>query len=131
MSDADSPARAVVAGHGLFAEGMIRAVAQITGRSDMFIPVSNATMSREVLEAVMREHIAAGATVLFTDLPAGSCTIAARKAMRGNDGVSLVTGVNLAGLLDFALHGARPAQDAAEAAAEKARAAIGVIGGGT
>jgi len=128
-NDEVAPARAVVAGHGLFAEGMIRAVAQITGRSDMFIPISNATMSRDSLEAAMREHIAAGAVVIFTDLPAGSCTIAARKAMRGDDRVTLVTGVNLAGLLDFALHGDRSAAEAAQAAAEKARAAIAVIGG--
>ena len=131
MNDDAVPARAVVAGHGLFAEGMIRAVAQITGRSDMFIPISNAALSREALEDMMREHISAGARVIFTDLPAGSCTVAARKAMRGDDRVTLVTGVNLAGLLDFALHGDRSATEAAQAAAEKARAAIGVIGGAT
>lgn len=128
MSEAPQ-VRAVVAGHGTFAEGMIRAVAQITGQSDMFIALSNANLSRESLEEVMRGHIAAGATVIFTDLPAGSCTLAARKAMRGNDAVSLVTGVNLAGLLDFACHGDRPAAECAQAAADKARAAIGVIGG--
>ena len=125
------PARAVIAGHGSFAEGMIRAVAQITGRSDMFIPISNASLSREALEDLMREHIAAGAHVIFTDLPAGSCTLAARKAMRGDERITLVTGVNLAGLLDFALHADRPGVDAAQAAAEKSRAAIGVIGGAT
>ena len=126
-NDAVRPARAVVAGHGSFAEGMLRAVAQITGRSDMFTAISNANLSREALEDAIREQIAAGATVIFTDLPAGSCTVAARKAMRGNEGVALVTGVNLAGLLDFALHGDRPAAECAQAAAEKARAAIGVI----
>ena len=128
MSDSP-PVRALVAGHGTFAEGMIRAVAQITGQSDMFIALSNANLSREALEEVMRGHIAAGATVIFTDLPAGSCTIAARKAMRGNDTVTLVTGVNLAGLLDFACHGDRPSAECAQAAADKAKAAIAVIGG--
>ena len=128
MTNSDAPPqRAIVAGHGSFAEGMLRAVAQITGNADMFTAVSNTHLSREALEEVMREHIRAGATVIFTDLPAGSCTIAARKAMKDNPAIALVTGVNLAGLLDFACHGDRPTAECAQAAAEKARAAIGVI----
>ena len=129
-SDASTPARAVVAGHGDFAAGMLRAVAQITGRSDMFIPITNANMSREELERSIDEHVTAGASVIFTDLPAGSCTVAARKVIRGKSGVSLVTGVNLAGLLEFALNSDRSAKECASAAAEKARAAIGVVEGG-
>lgn len=130
MSDDRATARAVVAGHGEFASGMIRAVAQITGRSDMFVPISNASMSREELEQSIGSHVAAGASVIFTDLPAGSCTVAARKVIRGRSGVALVTGINLAGLLDFALNSARSAGESAQAAAEKARAAIGVVEGG-
>lgn len=129
-SDASAPARAVIAGHGEFAAGMLRAVAQITGRNDMFIPLSNADMSRDELERTLGEHVAAGASVIFTDLPAGSCTIAARKVIRGKNGVVLVTGVNLAGLLDFALNSNRTAKECAQAAADKARAAIGVVEGG-
>jgi PTS system N-acetylgalactosamine-specific IIA component len=129
-SEERAPAQAVLAGHGDFAAGMIRAVLQITGRSDMFLPISNAAMSREELEQSIRAHVAAGASVIFTDLPAGSCTVAARKVIKGKPGVALVTGVNLAALLDFALNAARPAADAAQAAAEKARAAIGVVEGG-
>jgi len=129
-SDDRATARAIVAGHGDFASGMIRAVAQITGHSDRFIPISNTTMSREELEQSISSHIDAGASVIFTDLPAGSCTVAARKVIRGRSGVALVTGVNLAGLLDFALNAARPAGESAQAAAEKARAAIGVVEGG-
>jgi PTS system N-acetylgalactosamine-specific IIA component len=124
------PARAVVAGHGEFAAGMLRAVAQITGHSDMFIPVSNANMSREELEQSIGGHVAAGASVIFTDLPGGSCTIASRKVIRGKSGVALVTGVNLAGLLEFALNHERSAKECAQAVAEKARAAIAVVEGG-
>ena len=129
-SEEATPARAVVAGHGEFAAGMLRAVLQITGRNDRFIPISNANMSREELEQVIGGHVAAGASVIFTDLPAGSCTVAARKVIRGKGGVSLVTGVNLAGLLEFALNSDRSAKECAQAAADKARAAIGVVEGG-
>lgn len=129
-SEDATPMRAVVAGHGEFAAGMLRAVAQITGRTDVFIPISNANMSREELEQTIGAHVAAGVSVIFTDLPAGSCTIAARKVIRGKSGVALVTGVNLAGLLEFALNSDRSARECARAAAEKARAAIGVVEGG-
>ena len=129
-SDPETPARAVVAGHGEFAAGMIRAVAQITGRGDMFLPISNANMSREELESTIAKHVADGASVIFTDLPAGSATVAARKVLRGKAGVVLVTGVNLAGLLEFALNSERSASECANAVAEKARAAIGVVEGG-
>ena len=129
-SDDRATARAVLAGHGDFAGGMIRAVAQITGRDDIFLPISNTAMSREELEKAIAAHVAAGVSVIFTDLPAGSCTIAARKVIRGRTGVALVTGVNLAGLLDFALNATRPAGESAQAAAEKARAAIDVVEGG-
>ena len=129
-SDPATPARAVVAGHGDFAAGMIRAVAQITGSGDMFLPISNANMSREDLQAAIARHVEDGASVIFTDLPAGSATVAARKVIRGKAGIVLVTGVNLAGLLEFALNSDRTSSECAKAVAEKARAAIGVVEGG-
>ena len=42
--------------------------------------------------------------MIFTDLPAGSCTMAARRLLRERPAVVLVTGANLATLLDFVFH---------------------------
>jgi N-acetylgalactosamine PTS system EIIA component len=121
MTSSPGP-RAVLAGHGDFAAGLASAVAQISGRDDVFALVSNRGRSGDDIERVLREALdALGASVIFTDLPAGSCTIAARRLQRERPGLVLVTGVNLATLLDFAF--AAPADDADPAAADAASAA--------
>jgi hypothetical protein len=42
-----SERRAILAGHGAFAEGAISAVAQIAGLGDTFVPVSNTGLTIE------------------------------------------------------------------------------------
>jgi PTS system N-acetylgalactosamine-specific IIA component len=44
-----------------------------------------------------------GAQVVFTDLPAGSCTIAARRIARESSGLAVVCGANLPMLLSFVM----------------------------
>ena len=115
---------AVVAGHGTFAAGIVSAVQQITGFGARFTAVSNSGYDAVSLESAVRDAVASGgASVIFTDLPAGSCTIAARRVARGNSALAVVTGVNLALLLEFAMKGAC---DAASIASniEKGRASI-------
>lgn len=121
--------RALVAGHGDFAAGMVSAVVQITGRDDVFLAVSNRGLSAQDVERLMRE-VAGGVSVIFTDLPAGSCTMAARRLQREQPQLQVVTGVNLAALLDFVFSGAGDAATAAAEAAEKGRRALAVTAGG-
>ncbi|MFL5577113.1 MAG: PTS sugar transporter subunit IIA [Gemmatimonadaceae bacterium] len=121
--------RAIVAGHGEFAVGVVSAVAQITGRGDVFVPLSNRGLGADDIERAMREQADAfGARVVFTDLPAGSCTIAARRLQRDRPDLVLVTGANLATLLDFVFHADAPPAQAAQHAAEKGRASLAVVG---
>jgi PTS system N-acetylgalactosamine-specific IIA component len=125
-----SSVKAIVAGHGTFAEGMLSAIEQITGRSDLFIGVTNRDLSARDVEALMRDRLATtGASVIFTDLPAGSCTMAARRIQREEPGITVVTGVNLATLLDFAFHVEAGDEHAVEHAADKGRASLVVTGG--
>ncbi len=127
----EGAARALVAGHGDFAAGMVSAVEQITGRGDVFLAVSNRALGADDIERVLREQLdATGATMIFTDLPAGSCTIAARRLLRTRRELVLLTGTSLASLLDFVFHVDLPVTDAARHAAEKARSAVLVLGGG-
>jgi PTS system N-acetylgalactosamine-specific IIA component len=92
--------RAVVAGHGDFAAGMISAVQAITGKGSFFRALSNHDLGPAELEEQIRAAIAAlDAQVVFTDLPAGSCTVAARRVARDLPGVVIVTGTNLSVLL--------------------------------
>lgn len=120
--------RAIVVGHGSFPQGMVGAVDLITGRGEVFLAVSNQGLSGEDIEATLREAAAStGAKVFFTDLPGGSATLAVRRLLRDHSDCVLVTGVNLAVLLEFAFQQALPVESARQAA-EKGRLALAVHG---
>jgi PTS system N-acetylgalactosamine-specific IIA component len=123
-----SSVRALIAGHGDFAAGIISAAVQITGRDDLFVALSNRGLSAADVAAQMGRLLdETGARVIFTDLPAGSCTMAARRLQRDRTGLTLVVGVNLATLLDFIFDDAEDGA-AARQAAVKGRDALLVIG---
>ena len=121
--------RAILAGHGDFAAGMVSAVQQITGRGGVFRVITSRDLSGADLEATIRKAIdETGARVVFTDLQAGSCTMAARRVLREKQEILFVAGANLPMLLDFALS-AEPPVDAAKHALERGKAAIMTAGG--
>jgi PTS system N-acetylgalactosamine-specific IIA component len=109
---------------------MLSALEQITGRGDVFIGVTNRDLSAQDVEALLRKQLAdSNATVIFTDLPAGSCTMAARRIQREVPALKVVTGVNLSTLLDFAFTADSGDANAVEHAADKGRASLVVTGG--
>ena len=121
--------RAIVAGHGDFAAGLVSAVQQITGRGDVFRAVSARDLSGADLEGAIKKALEeTGARVVFTDLQAGSCTMAARRLARAMPSVVLVAGANLPMLLDFVFAEDMPSVEAARHAMERGRAAISAIG---
>lgn len=121
--------RAIVAGHGEFAAGLVSAVEQITGRGDVFITVSARSLSAADLQDLLVRTIdETGVSVVFTDLQAGSCTMAARRLVRERPAVFCVAGVNLPMLLDFVFADALPPIEAARHAVERGRAAIASMG---
>jgi N-acetylgalactosamine PTS system EIIA component len=125
-----SKARAIVIGHGDFAVGMQTAVDRITGQGAALLALSVQDRSLPQIEAWLRQNLeATGVQVVFTDLQAGSATMAARKALRDQPTVSLVVGTNLPMLLDFVLSTAASPAEAAKHAAERGRTAIVVHGG--
>ena len=89
--------------------------------------VSNADLAAPELEQRLRAELdASGATVVFTDLPAGSACVAAHRVLRDRPELVVVNGANLAMLLDFALHQRDTAAETARAAAAKGQASISV-----
>jgi PTS system N-acetylgalactosamine-specific IIA component len=120
--------RAVVAGHADFAEGVISAVAQIAGRAEVFLPLSNRDLSAKDVEREMRALVdQPNVTTIFTDLPAGSCTMAARRLLRERPDLVLVTGANLASLLEFVFSEQANAAETARYAVERGRTALATI----
>ena len=122
--------RAILAGHGDFAAGMVSAVQQITGRGDVFRTITSRDLSAADLEKTIRAAIdETGVRVVFTDLQAGSCTMAARRVLRDRQDIVFIAGTNLPMLLDFALSSEPQAVDAARHAIERGKAAISTVGG--
>jgi PTS system N-acetylgalactosamine-specific IIA component len=122
--------RAIVAGHGDFAVGLISAVEQISGRGRMLLPLAIKQLGVEDIEALLRkEMVGTGVRVIFTDLQAGSCTMASRRILHGMEDAVLVAGVNLPTLLDFVFADSMPPVLAARHAAERGKASIVAIGG--
>jgi len=121
--------RAIVIGHGEFAGGLVSAVGQICGMADKLVVLSMMGMTPEDIETTIRQHLErTGARVIFTDLPAGSATIAARRIVRDDPGIVLVSGINLATLLDFVFSTDQSPTEAARAAAERGKASLIVVG---
>jgi len=120
--------KAIVVGHGQFSAGLVSAVGQICGLADKLVVLSNVGQTPQDIEATLREQLArTGARVIFTDLPGGSATIAARRIAKENPDIVLVSGVNLATLLDFVFSSAGTPEEAARAAAERGKASLIVI----
>lgn len=121
--------RAIVAGHGDFAAGMISAVDQITGHGNVFAPMTNRDLSVDDITKSLESLIErTGAGVVFTDLPAGSATVAARRVQRQRQDLVVVTAISLPVLLDFVFQGDVAPPDAARHAVEKGHGALAIVG---
>ena len=108
----------VVVCHGSLAEALVRAAEQISGLSDALVPVSNTGCDRDTLEERVLAAVNGRSAVVFVDLASGSCLFAVLKRLRSEQSVKVVTGVNLAMLVDFVFHRSlSPAEAASRAAA--------------
>jgi mannose/fructose-specific phosphotransferase system component IIA len=128
MSEATPPPElhGVVVAHGAIASAMVDAAEQITGIRGVLGSVSNSGCDRGALEERIWTAIGDGPAVVFVDLAAGSCLIAVLRRVRERSDVRVVTGVNLAMLVDFLFHRTLPADEAAAHAAASGGSAIKV-----
>ncbi|HEY8197279.1 MAG TPA: hypothetical protein VIG04_09890, partial [Gemmatimonadales bacterium] len=110
--------RGVVVCHGALAGALVQAAEQISGLNGALLPVSNTGCDRDTLEDRVRAAVDGRPAVVFVDLASGSCLVAVLKRLRSEQLVKVVTGVNLAMLVDFVFHRSlSPADAAARAAA--------------
>jgi mannose/fructose-specific phosphotransferase system component IIA len=121
MSDA---LRGVVVCHGDLAKALVGAAESISGVIGVLRPVSNSGCDRDSLETRVAEAVDGQPSVIFVDLPSGSCLFAVLKRMRALPGVKVVTGVNLTMLVDFVFHMSLTPEAAAERAIEAGTKAI-------
>ena len=124
MSDADGPTGIVIA-HGAMAEGLVDAVRRIAGsNADALVPISNEGMSPEDLRSAIDEAVGPGSAIVFVDLQAGSCCMAAVASCRACSDRVVITGVNLPMLLDFSFNRGLPFDELVTHVVERAREGI-------
>ena len=120
------PLRGVIVCHGVLARALVDATAQISGMADSLVPVSNSGCDRGDLEARVEAAVGTGPSVVFVDMASGSCLFAVLRRLRERENVRVVTGVNLAMLLDFVFHRDLTPDEAAKRAVEIGEKAIQV-----
>jgi len=116
--------RGVVVSHAELAHALIAAVHSISGVDGALQAVSNEGCDPAALAAQIEKAIGAGPALLFVDLPGGSCLTSAVRFARGRANLAVVTGVNLAMLLDFVFHRDLSLAEAARRAVEAGAKAI-------
>ncbi|HMH54784.1 MAG TPA: hypothetical protein VK535_00860 [Gemmatimonadales bacterium] len=105
--------RGVVVCHGPMAGALVQAAEQISGVDAALIPVSNMGCDRDTLEQRVLEAVDQHPAVVFVDMASGSCLVAVLKRLRADQSVRVVTGVNLAMLVDFVFHRSLSSEEAA------------------
>ena len=118
-------ARGVVVGHGAMAMGMVDAVRRIAGiEEDALVALSNDGKGPDALRDELTRIVGAGTVVVFTDMHAGSCAVAARVTCRSGGRRAVVCGVNLPMLIEFAFHRSAPLGELVPRLVEQGRSSI-------
>ncbi|MEO7456066.1 MAG: hypothetical protein ABIY52_07370, partial [Gemmatimonadaceae bacterium] len=105
----------------------VSAVEQISGRGSELLAIQVRDLCGEDIQKLLNDRMRdTGIRVIFTDLQAGSCTMAARRVLRDLGEGVLVAGANLPMLLDFVFSENPSATASAETAAERGRVAVTV-----
>lgn len=105
----------VIVTHAGLAAALNEAVKRVAGDSSMLLTVSNDGCSADEIRARVAAALDGGrddGTIVFVDLAGGSCAIASLLALGERDRVRILSGVNLAMLVDFALRRADMSLDA-------------------
>ena len=116
----------VVVCHGPLAGALVQAAEQISGVQGALVPVSNTGCDREALEQRVLSAVNEKPALVFVDLASGSCSFAVLRRLRGVPSVKVVTGVNLAMLVDFVFHRYLPPEDAAARVVAAGERSIGI-----
>lgn len=122
------PLTGVVLAHEAVAAAFVAAVAAIAGEQHGLVAVSNSGCDRDAIARRLADATQGRPAVIFADLPGGSCAFSAASYARAHPEVAVVTGANLAMLLDFAFHRGVTPDEARARAIETGRSAISAPG---
>ena len=121
-----SELRGVIVSHAAVAQALVTAVTTITGMDGVLTAVSNEGCDDNAIGERLRQAVGEGPAILFVDLPGGSCMTNSVRYAKKHADIAVVTGVNLAMLLDFVFHRDVTPAEAARRAAEAGTKAVRV-----
>ena len=121
-----SELRGIIVSHAAVAQAMVAAVRAITGIDNALTAVSNEGCGTEQLAERLRDAVGEGPAMIFVDLPGGSCMTSSTRYAKQHAEIAVVTGVNLAMLLDFVFHRNISPEEAARRAVDAGAKAIRV-----
>jgi N-acetylgalactosamine PTS system EIIA component len=124
-------ATGIVLTHGAMSQGLVDAVLKITGVQDRaLVAVSNDGKGPDALVAevsAVADRVE-GPVVIFTDMEAGSCALAARFVCRDPGNRTVLFGTNLPMLLDFVFHRELPLEELTPRLVERGKSGIRAMG---
>jgi len=106
-----SEVQGILVSHGKMADGLLDAVREITGLTEGLVALDNLGLTPDDLEERLDHLTSDKPSVVFVDLPSGSCAFVARRLRARRANVAVVCGVNLPLLLDFVFHRNLPLDD--------------------
>jgi len=121
-----SEPRGIIVSHAAVAQAMVAAVRAITGIDNALTAVSNEGCGTDQLAERLRDAVGEGPAMIFVDLPGGSCMTSSTRYAKQHAEIAVVTGVNLAMLLDFVFHRNISPEEAARRAVDAGAKAIRV-----
>jgi mannose/fructose-specific phosphotransferase system component IIA len=121
-----SELRGIIVSHAAVAQAMVAAVRAITGIDNALTAVSNEGCGTDQLAERLRDAVGEGPAMIFVDLPGGSCMTSSTRYAKQHAQIAVVTGVNLAMLLDFVFHRNISPEEAARRAVDAGAKAIRV-----
>lgn len=96
--------RGVIIGHGDFAESMLKTAEGIVGKQELVEVVSNTGLSCTLIDEKLKSIIGQSTkneTLVFVDLPGGSCTISCYNVLKEHKDLNIICGINLPILMEF------------------------------
>jgi PTS system mannose-specific IIA component len=96
--------RGIIVGHGDFAKAMVATAEHIAGEQTELAIVSNRGCSCDSLAEQIADIVVHGDlanTIIFLDLPGGSCTISCYTLLKDYPDLNIISGVNLPMLIEF------------------------------
>ena len=96
--------RGIIVGHGDFAAMMLKTAEQIVGKQDHVEVISNTALSHDLLNERLEKVLGQSnkqETLVFVDLPGGSCTIGCYNLLKNREDLNVICGINLPVLIEF------------------------------